>query len=223
MTTNDVVAGLDGMLGAFAHELRRPLVTARGWASVLQDDAVEPEVAEGALEELLDTLRRISDRVLDVELVADAQRGPLTLRPSRVAVGDLVAGLDGLDELAGPGGDVELDVDPGLFRRAVRDLWEAGLTAPQPESVRLDVALLPAWLELRVVREGAPVDAGWLRGLLGPATVRPDRSGIDLGLSLARLVAEAHDGAIGVEQTADGAVFWIRISRESSAGPVGSW
>ena len=68
-----------------------------------------------------------------------------------------------------------------------------------------------SWVELRVVREGAPVEAEAFRDLFEPFHVNADGTGVTIGFHLARTLAAAHGGAVGADETDDGAVFWLRI------------
>jgi K+-sensing histidine kinase KdpD len=116
-----------------------------------------------------------------------------------------------VEEIDGLGGAVEVVVDPALLRRVLRDLWQAAATSPPPYRRSLEVRRVGSWLELRVLREGAPVDAEALRALLAPFDVNGDGTGVRIGLHLARTLAAAHGGAVGVDEADDGAVFWVRL------------
>ncbi len=75
-----------------------------------------------------------------------------------LTVGELAHGLPDLGEIGGAGPEVEVCVDPGLFRRVLRDLWEAGSLRPEPRSLRLEVTELSLWVDLRIVRDADPID-----------------------------------------------------------------
>lgn len=200
----------DRFLAAFAHELRTPLTVARGWVAMLLDDDV-PSGMAGGLTRLDDALGRLAERVYDVELLAAASLGRLRVSPEVVSVGDLAAGLPGLASVDGSGPSTEITVDPTLFRRVLRDLWEAGHALPQPRSLRLAVEPAPPWLELRVVRDGDPIDPQVLQALFEPFDLNDDDTGVTIGLYLARALTVAHGGMIGVDQDERGAVLWVRV------------
>lgn len=199
----------DRFLAAFAHEVRTPLSVAQGWASLL----AEGEVAPGRMAEASRTLRtaldRLGERVRDVELVAAASLGRLVLEPRRTTVGDLVEGLDcPLDEAVAA---TALTVDPGLFARVVRDLWDAAALAPAPRRRRFGVRRDGPWLELCVLRDGDPIEPAVLQALFDPFDLNDDATGVTLGLYLARALTVAHGGTLGVEQDDDGAALWVRV------------
>ena len=59
-------------------------------------------------------------------------------------------------------------MDAPLFRRVVRDLWEAAGAHPVPRSRRIEVLVEAPWVELRVVRDADPIDPEALRALFEP-------------------------------------------------------
>jgi signal transduction histidine kinase len=203
----------DRFLAAFAHEVREPLSMALGWLALLADGDVPPHQAQESLTRLHGALSRVTDRALDVELLAEVSLGRLALAPQLVPVSALVAEVEGLDSVGGLGDAVEVVVDPALLRRVVRDLWQAAGTAPAPPGRRLDVEQVAGWLELRVTREGTPLDALTSRALLDPLDLNEDATGVRIGLHLARALAVAHGGSVGVD---GGAVFWVRLPAQSS-------
>jgi signal transduction histidine kinase len=200
----------DRFLAAFAHELRTPLTVAQGWVEMLDDD-LPPAASQAAVGRLRDALSRLSERTLDVELLAAASLGRLRLNPTRVSVGELAARLPGLGEVGGQGAELELDVDAELFPRVLRDLWEAAGLRPEPRARRLDVATVEPWVELRVVRDAEPIDPQVLQALFDPFDLNDDGTGVTIGLYLARALTVAHGGTVGVDQDQDGAVLWVRV------------
>lgn len=203
----------DRFLAAFAHELRSPLTVARGWVAMLQDGELPPSVAARSVGRLDESLARLADRIVDVELLAAASLGRLRLEPERVTVGDLVRDLEDVGEIGGLGADVEVTVDPGLMRRVLRDLWLAGRSIPTPRSLRLETADVPPWLEVRVVRDADPIDLAVLQALFEPFDLNDDGTGVTIGLYLARALVIAHAGTLGADQDEDHAVLWLRLPR----------
>ena len=205
----------DRFLTAFAHELRTPLSVAQGWVTVLDDDQLPAAVAARAVGRVDDALTRLAERVTDVELLAAASLGRLRLSPRPVVLQELVADLDA--EVAGPSADLLLHVDPELFPRVLRDLWEAGSALPAPRSLRLEVAAVHPWVEVRVVRDADPIEPRVLRALFEPFDVNDDATGVTIGLYLARALTVAHGGTLGVEQDDQGAVLWVRVPAAPSS------
>ena len=208
----------DRFLTAFAHELRTPLTVAQGWVAMLDEGDVPPSMLADTVRRLDDSLGRLSERILDVELLGSASLGRVRLSPRIVTVGELVHGLPHLTRVDGEGSDVEVRVDPELFRRVLRDLWEAGALRPTPRSLRLEVRTVSPWVELRVVRDAEPVDPAVLRALFEPFDTNNDDTGVTIGLYLARALTVAHGGTVGVDQDEHGAALWVRVPRRT--GPV---
>lgn len=210
----DAAQQRDRFLAAFAHELRTPLATAQGWVAMLQEGDVPPALAQRTTDKLHDALHRLAERVLDVELLAAASLGLLTLSPAQVTIGELVADLE-VGEIGGLGAGTTVTVDPTLFARALRDLWLAGRSIPVPRALRLEVGAVSPWLEIRVVRDAEPIDIDVLRALFEPFDLNDDRTGVTIGLYLARALVVAHGGTLGADQDETGAVLWIRIPHRS--------
>lgn len=201
----------DRFLAAFAHETRTPLSVAQGWATLLHEGAVpQPRVAQTTAS-LHEALARLAERIQDVELLASASLGRLTPHVERVPAASLVRLLSPPPEVTGEGPEVEVEVDPALFGRLLRDLWDAAASHPEPRDRRLEVHRIGPWVEFRVVRDADPIDPHVLQALFEPFDLNDDGTGVTIGLYLARALAVAHGGTVGVEQDDDGAVLWVRV------------
>ena len=207
----DAARQRDRFLAAFAREVRTPLSMAQGWVAMLADGEVPADQARESLHRLHAALERLTERAFDVELMAELLLGRLALAPQLVTVAALASELDDLDEIGGLGGAVEVVVDPALLRRVLRDLWHAAAASPRPHTRRLEVRRVGSWLEIRVLRDGAPVETEAFQALLEPFDVNADGTGVTIGLQLARTLAAAHGGAVGADQADDGSVFWVRV------------
>ncbi len=204
----------DRYLAAFAHEVGTPLSMTRGWVATLADGGVPPEQARDSLTRLHAALDRLAERAFDVQLLAEVSLGRLALAPQLVPVAVLVEGLEGLGRVEGLGDTEEVVVDPALLRRVLRDLWQAAGSAPAPRARRLEVRRVGDWLELRVHREGPPLERDALRVLFEPFGLNDDGSGVRVGLDLARLLAAAHGGSVGHGE--QGAHLWVRVPAQGS-------
>lgn len=207
----EAAAQRDRFLAAFNHELRTPLAVARGWATMLEDDDVPPAAVAKTVRKLRESLDQLADRVADTELLAAAALGRLRVAPEPVLVSDLVDGLPELGDVEGA--DLEVTVDPRLFRRVLADLWAAGASWPTPRSRHLEVVVRQHWAEVRVVRRADPIDHEVLRALFEPFDANSDGTGVSFGLYLARALVIAHKGTLGVDQDDEGAALWVRVPR----------
>ena len=114
----------------------------------------------------------------------------------------------------------EIDVDPDLFARVLRDLWNAAALYPRPDSRQLYVRVVGAWVEFRIMRSGDPIDTDVLQALFEPFDTDHAPTGVTTGLYLARSLTVAHGGTLGVDQDESGAAFWVRIpARSETVGP----
>ncbi len=211
--TADAASQRDRFLTAFAHELRTPLAVAQGWVAMLDDGDVPASMLADTVRRLDDSLDRLAERVLDVELLASASLGRVRLSPRTLTVGELTHGLPDLLGVEGEGPEVEVTVDPDLFRRVLRDLWEAGSLRPTPRVLRFEVRTVDLWVDLRIVRDADPIDPAVLQALFEPFDTNEDDTGVTIGLYLARALTVAHGGTVGVDQDEHGAALWVRIPR----------
>ena len=208
----------DRFLAAFAHEVRTPLSAALGWAKLLEEGDVAAEQADGTVTRLRRSLDRLHERTQDVELLASASLGRLAARPERIRLRELVDGLPWLEGVGGLGPDTTLLVDPDLFRRVLRDLWQAAALAPEPRRLEVVVESVGRWTEVRVVRHADPVDPAVLQALFEPFDLADDASDVTIGLYLARALVVQHGGTIGVRQDDQTGELWVRVPRDEDPG-----
>lgn len=199
----------DRFLTAFAHELRTPLAVAEGWSDLLAEGDLPPAMTEQTITRLADALHRLRERVVDVGLLGSSSLGLVRLDLADTTVGEVVADLD--VPVSDEDAAVPLTVDLDLFRRVVRDLLGAASLEPAARSLAIDVRQEGPWVEVRVVREGDPIDPRALQALLEPFDVNDDATGVTIGLYLARALTVAHGGTLGLEQDDSGLVVWVRI------------
>ena len=212
---NTMAAQLRGMLDAkrqlllaISHELRSPLTRAR-----LNAELVGEGTARDALLRDLAEMRDLIDDLLESERLAAGhaalQREPVDLNalvrevisagpPDRSVSTLLDAGLP------------PLDADPARLRLLVRNLLDnarrhGGGAAPPTVTTRRDGETL----QLAVRDHGPGVDEAQL-ARLGEAFYRPDDArqrstgGVGLGLTLCRLIAQAHGGQLLLRNASPG-------------------
>jgi signal transduction histidine kinase len=221
----DAARSRDRFLAAFAHELRTPLAVAQGWSALMEDPEVEAGDLELAVPRIAQALRRLHERVVDVELLASASLGRLQLERHRFAVAALLDGLgdalDGATLSAEDGAEIEVEGDLAMLQRVVRDLWGAAGLEPTPARRRIEVQRSRDWIELRIIRDAAPISPLQLQALFDPFETNADDTGITIGLYLARALVVAHRGTVGVEQDDQRGVFWVRLPAPgATVGPV---
>lgn len=212
----DQAAERDRFLAAVAHELRTPLAVARGWAAMVADGDVPPDVLTTAGERLETSLDDVIGRVRDVEHLAAAALGRLRVDPQPTTVAAVLeaAGREVPRRVDGGGLEVEADVE--LTSRVVHEMWLAAGTDPAPDLRRLQLTTDATAWTLSVLREGPAIPIPTLRAMFEPFTANDDGTGVSLGLYLARALSVALGGTIGVEQDEVRTCFWARFPRRPS-------
>lgn len=222
-----------------AHELRTPL-TSLGMALHLALDERVSGVLPARLADLLATaredalrLRRLVEDLLDLSRI---QEGRVTLRCEAVGVAGLLDETREALRSAAETAQVTVTIEVG-----------SGAELVQADHARLQLGL--GNLLANALRHTPPQGRVWLRGLARPGGVRfevedtgpgvaaVDRArifdafvrgpgaegpGAGLGLYIAREVARAHGGRIGVEEApGGGARFWLEIPEAPQPGQAG--
>lgn len=216
----DVAVQRDRFLAAFAHELRTPVTVAQGWAMVLAEGDVPAEQVPASFEKLSESLRRLSETILDVELSTAASLGRLRLDAGPVTLEEVRQRVPGVPAVR-RGGGLTLHADAELLARILRDLWAVATREPEPASVAVDVVTKGPWHEIRVVRTGDPLEHRILQVLMDPfGSDNDDTTGVTTGLYMARALAVAHGGIIGAEGDEDGTVLLVRLPRHPRPDPA---
>jgi signal transduction histidine kinase len=213
----DAARQRDRFMAAFAHELRTPLATAKGWAMLLNSDEVPADQLADVRERVLDSLTRLSDRILDVELAAAVSLGRIPFDVQPVAVASLARDLPGSPGVR-RGAHLTVQADPKLLSRVLADLWQVAHHDPAPDRVAIDVVERGPWLEIRVVREGVQISPLALQAMFDPFDTNDDTTGVTLGLFIARALVVAHGGFLGAEGEDQRTVLLARLPRHPTVG-----
>lgn len=225
------------LLLAISHELRSPLTRARLHTELLPDSPdVEPQ-RQALLRELQAMSRLISD-LLETERLssrhAALQREPVNLA---ALAAEVVADLQASHATSAAATVLKADadlpalaLDPTRMRLLLRNLLDNALRhsagAPLPPEVRLTAA--PGGLDgrggivLEVRDHGPGVPDDQLHSLSEPF-FRPDSArtrsagGVGLGLTLCRLVAQAHGGTLDISNARPGLRVVVTLPAQLAA------
>jgi signal transduction histidine kinase len=217
-------------VAAVSHDLRTPLAVVRGYAEGLRDGvASTPQKRDHYQEVILDRvgqLERLSD---DLFQWARWDWGPPKLRfePLDLAAELTAAARAWSDwpeleiEWTPPSGSWPIQADALALRRIFDNLARNVVhhTGPRP---RLHVGLVRGY-EVRFRDEGAGIPDDILprvfeRFFRGDPARNPSQGGGGLGLTIARLLAEAHGGSLEAANVDGGAEFTLRLpEREERA------
>jgi signal transduction histidine kinase len=218
------LAALGQMAAAMAHELRNPLTsmkiivqgaqTGAGWGQegpALNDRDLQ------ILEEEISRLERLIQTFFDFARPGQPNLRSLDVRPLVEQTLGLVANRAVSSRVrvdwSAPPEPVRAAVDPGQFRQVLLNLLLNALDAVRPGGV-IQVTLgegPSGGLILRVADSGGGLPASLGSRIFAPFTTTKE-TGLGLGLSICKRIAEAHGGTISAANRPEGgAVFTLGL------------
>jgi len=213
------------LLRSVSHDLRNPLNAILAASTDLQSGAdYDPVVRKRLLTLIVDETRRL-DRIVDNLLgLSRLQAGALVPAREPVAVSDLIEHCRSRFALIGDDGDrldvveplpdVDVDVDPVQIDQVLTNLVENAVRhAPAAVHVTVAVAERDAMVEWRVRDDGPGFTPDARANVFEPFRSTAGSSG--LGLTLCKVIVEAHGGALTIddEQSAQGASIRFTVPR----------
>jgi signal transduction histidine kinase len=224
------------VLAVVAHDLRNPLSTILGAATLLQDDRQDPREARevlGLVRRAVDRMNRLIGDLLDVTRL---EAGRLVLEQAPVAVKELLSQTLESWEAAAASGGLSLEVSPapdGLAVFADRSRVLQVLDNLVGNAVKFSEA--GGRIAVRVARsEASPAEVRFTVSDTGPGIApelikqlfarfwqanAADHRGIGLGLAICKGIVEAHGGRIWCEsEVGRGArfTFTLPISHQTA-------
>jgi signal transduction histidine kinase len=207
----------DEMSALLVHDLKNPIsIVLANLEWVLESPRLSDEEREALADARLagDRTLRLVANLLDV---ARSNAGRLELKRAQQQLHALVAPVaERYRRVAEPRGihievavsaELEAPIDAELVTRVVENIFDNSLRyTPAGGRVRVDAERRGAQVQLRIGNSGAPIPVEARERIFdkfAQADWRLRRSNMGLGLYFCRLVAEAHGGAIHVEQQAD--------------------
>ncbi|SAK48862.1 two-component system, sensor kinase protein KdpD [Caballeronia hypogeia] len=233
----------NSLLSAISHDLRTPLTSIVGFASVLEEQA---RIAGGDLEsshELVHAIHeealRMSGLVTNLLDMARLQAGAIRLNRQWSMLEETVGAALAASRRVLAGRAVQVRVPPDLpllqldavlMERLFANLLEnAAKYTPPDTPIRIGAALEhdgnARFVRVCIDDEGPGVPPGMQSRLFDKFTRGEKESaqpGIGLGLAICRAIVEAHGGQIGVENREDanarvlGARFWFTLPANDS-------
>jgi two-component system OmpR family sensor kinase len=213
------------LVSVLAHDLRRPLVPMMAYTELIARRARREgwgQIVEYA-EHSLAAAERLNAMIGDLLDVARLDRGLFAAEPQPVDLATLARECAGA--LAAPGqevvvrGEEELvaQADPARVGQALENLLANALRhSPAGMPVEVTAAREAGegrdWALLAVRDWGPGIAPERLAGLFERFAAGPGSQGLGLGLYLARGIAAAHGGTLGVESVlGEGATFTLRL------------
>jgi signal transduction histidine kinase len=211
-------------IAVLGHDLRNPLASISGAASLLRKEALS-ERGSRILDMVQGSVVRMSgliDNVLDFARgrlgggFTLARQAGVDLEPIlQQVVGELRIGVQGRTIETDFALRDAVNCDPSRFAQMVSNLLANGLThgAPQ-EPVQIHAATDGAELKLWIANKGKPIPPGAMERLFQPffrGEAQPSQNGLGLGLHIASEIAKAHGGSLEVASTPQETRFTFRM------------
>ena len=211
-------------IAVLGHDLRNPLASIAGGASLLRKEALSKRGAQ-ILDMMQGSVVRMSgliDNVLD--FARGRLGGGLTLsREAGVDLEPILQQVVSELRIGAAARTIETDFvlpdrvncDPSRFGQMVSNLLANGLTHGAPDGpVRIHAATHGGELEVSVANGGKPIPPETRERLFQPffrGEAQPSQNGLGLGLHIASEIAKAHGGAIEVASTPQETRFTFRM------------
>ena len=219
----------DEFLANLSHELRTPMTAILGWAHLLQLDGVEEEQKALGIETIRQSGQaqaRLIDELLDVSRIVT---GKLHLNPAAL---DLCQVVRAAVTAIGPAADakrqtVTLDLEAesvpttGDAARLQQVFWNLLSNAvkftPPGGTIRVTVSRPDALTaEISVTDTGEGIPRAFLplvfERFKQAATIAKGRTGLGLGLAIAKDLVELHGGSISAESGGEGRGSTFRVT-----------
>jgi len=223
----------DQFVAAVSHELRTPLNAIMGWGSMLERGVLPPEKVESSIaainrnakalgrliEDLLESSRQLTGKI---DLVTDRVDLVAVATEAVDAVG-LAAANKGvtIDVVAAPVPSIRGDAD-----RLKQVLWNllgnAIKFSTASSHVTLRVESYQDGVRISVIYQGAGIPATLLPYVFDRFSQGDERSGLGLGLAIAKHIVELHGGTIDAHSGGSGlgASFMITLPTAGAGHPA---
>lgn len=236
-TAEEATLAKDQFLARVSHDLRNPLGSILGWASLLKDQRHDPmQVAKGiaVIERNAKAQVQLIEDLLDISRIAS---GKLKLEISTQRVQEAIdTALDAARFAADAKGialHAEIDrdvgavaVDPDRFRQVIWNLVSNAVKfTPSGGSVRVTARRERSRLSIKVIDTGRGIPPEFLPRMFGKFNQANDGTrrteGLGLGLAIVRHIVELHGGTVDVmsEGLGRGATFIVELPIRAGIRP----
>lgn len=215
---------MKGFTAVAAHDLRSPLTSIVGFASILSQNwsTLSEEDGRKFAETIDRQAHNLSALVDDLLTVSIIEGGALTMKPVPIVLADAIdrylkeGGVRTADVSASCSPNLVVQIDAQHLARIIDNYVQNALKYGEPP-VRIEAVRVGGLVELRVLDHGQGVPADFVPQLFGkfaradtPSTRA--KKGTGLGLSIVRGLAEANGGMARYESNSPhGACFIVRL------------
>lgn len=220
-------SGPEEMVATIAHELRAPLNAIVGWAKLLEEGALSRRKARRAIATILHSAAAQDRLIEDLIDVTGSAHGGLHMRPQRIDIQAVVSGAVATVQPVADGKRVRLEA---RVPRPAGQVWgdlqrlqqvfcnllgNAVKFSPSDSQIALHVERRDPLVTLRVRDNGIGIRREFLPHVFERfrRDDREHRSGLGLGLTIARHIVERHDGTIRADSDGEGrgATFTVEL------------
>ncbi len=212
-----------------SHELKTPLAIVRGELDILLSKNRSIDEVRAALREVSGELDHLTKLVEDLLVLARVDAGAGSLVISNVRLDDvLVDVVSSLEKFAALKNiKIRLDMhdistaeakgDAGLLHSMVRNLLENAIKfSPDHEVVRLELFESEGHFRIAVTDRGLGIAKEDMEKIFNRffRATNHNTKGFGLGLGIARRIAQAHQGSVEVESSADAGTVFTAVIRK---------
>ena len=225
----------DQFLAMLSHELRNPLNAIVGWAQVLRSRHQDPGVQKG-LGIILNAAHAQAQLISDLLEVSRIAAGKLVLHTAVVDVRQVVSaameaveaearGKEIATAFAVPADAMLVEGDAVRLQQVIWNLLSNSVKfTPAGGRVEVDVRRSDGTVQIVVADTGAGMSAEFLpyvfeRFRQQDESTRKRHGGLGLGLSIVRLLAEAHGGTVRAESAGESLGATFTVTLPLNAGP----
>ncbi len=219
------------LLDAVSHDLRTPLASIKAASSSLLSDQLNfgPDETRTLLQTVDDEADRLNDMVENLLDMSRLHAGSMEVLHQSTSISEVVD--TAVDSLGPRGAPVVVDVpgplprvrtDPVLLERAVAGLVDNALVHAAGTPVRIEAGAVAGRVDIRIIDRGPGIPPADRDRVFQPFQRLGDsenRSGVGLGLAVARGFVQAVGGDLDIEDTpGGGCTMVVRIPAGDQEG-----